>query len=192
MKLILGSSSPFRQAVLKKLGFPFETISPDIDEKAIRFDDPSELVTAIANAKMDAVLKNVSEPAFVITSDQVTVSDGLIMEKPVSVEEAREHLVRHRTIAPGTATAVCVANTETGKRVCGVDIAKVYFSSIPDELIDQLITDGRILISSGSFIVNDPIIDAYVDHIEGSMDSIEGLPLDLVQSLLKQVGFDKL
>ncbi len=190
MKLILGSSSPFRQAVLKKLGLPFEILAPEIDEKAIRFEDPATLVTAIAQAKMDAVLSKITEPAFVITSDQVTVSDGRIMEKPVSIEEAREHLIRHRSIPPGTATAVCVANSTTGERACGVDFAKVYFSSIPDDLIDRLIADGRILISCGSFIVNDPIIDAYVDHIEGTIESIEGLPLDLVQSLLKEVGFD--
>ncbi|MCX6714365.1 MAG: Maf family protein [Candidatus Uhrbacteria bacterium] len=192
MKLILGSSSPFRQAVLKKLGQSFDVIEPNIDEKSIRFNDPKTLVTAIANAKMDAVLLKVTEPAFVITSDQVVVSNGLIMEKPVSKEEAKEHLIQHRSIPPGTATAVCVANTSTGQRVCDVDFAKVYFSSIPDDLIDRLIADGRILISSGSFIVNDPIIDAYVDHIEGSLDSIEGLPLELVQSLLKQVGCDAL
>ena len=189
MKLILGSSSWSRQAILKRNGFVFEIMSPDIDEKSIRFDDPAKLVTAIAEAKMDAILTKLTEPAFVITSDQVVVSDGLVMEKPVSIDEAKEHLIRHRSIAPETVTAVCVANTVTGQRVCKVDVAKVYFSSIPDELIDRLISECRVMDCCGSYIVNDPIIDPYIDHIEGTIESIEGLPLELTQSLLKQVGF---
>lgn len=191
MKLILGSSSPFRQLILKKRGFAFEVIEPSIDEKSIRLNDPSQLVTAIASAKMDAILHKLSEPAFVITSDQVVASDGLILEKPTSPEEAREHLIRHRSIPPETVTAVCVANSVTGQRAGGVDVAKVYFSSIPDELIEQLIKDGRVLISCGSFITSDPIIDPYIHHIEGTLDSLEGLPVNLVQSLLKQVGYKR-
>ena len=189
MNLILGSSSWSRQAILKRNGISFEIISPDIDEKAIRFDDPGALVTAIANAKMDAVLAKLTEPAFVITSDQVVVSDELIMEKPISIDEAREHLVRHRTIPPMTVTAVCVANSETGQRETIVDFARAYFSSIPDDLIDRLIENGRIMSCSGSYIINDPLMDPFVDHIEGTLDSIEGLPFETAIQLLKKVGY---
>ena len=52
MNIILGSSSPSRKIVLEAMGFAFTTISPDIDERVIRRDDPRELVTAIAQAKM--------------------------------------------------------------------------------------------------------------------------------------------
>jgi len=56
------------------MGFVFEIVSPDIDEKAIRRDDPRELVEAIAQAKMDAVLQKIDGDAIVITSDQVLAS----------------------------------------------------------------------------------------------------------------------
>ncbi len=190
MKLILGSSSWSRQAILKRNGLVFEIISPEIDEKTIRFENPVELVTAIAEAKMDAVLAKLSEQAFVITSDQVVVSDKLILEKPESIQEATEFLIRHRSIPPETVTAVCVSNSVTGQRITVVDFAKAFFSSIPDDLIDRLIDNGRIMSCSGAYIINDPLMDPYVDHIEGTLDSIEGLPFEVTLSLLKQVGFE--
>ena len=43
--LILGSGSATRQAILREIGFTtFDIVKPDIDEKAIRFEEPAELV----------------------------------------------------------------------------------------------------------------------------------------------------
>lgn len=53
VNLILGSSSQFRKQVFQSW-FPntqISTLSPEIDEKAIRIDNPEKLVIAIANAK---------------------------------------------------------------------------------------------------------------------------------------------
>lgn len=49
--LILGSQSKYRKGVLEELGYKFDTLSADIDEKAIRDSDPSELVLKIGRAK---------------------------------------------------------------------------------------------------------------------------------------------
>ncbi len=57
MKIILGSSSSGRKMVMeelgKELGFDFDVMIPDIDEKTIRLDNPRELVMAIAHAKTE-------------------------------------------------------------------------------------------------------------------------------------------
>ena len=42
---------------------------------------------------------------------------------------------------------------------------------------------------SGSYIINDPLMDPFVDHIEGTLDSIEGLPFETAIQLLKKVGY---
>lgn len=39
LPIILGSSSKFRQKVLKSLGYEFTILSPEIDEKAIHSND---------------------------------------------------------------------------------------------------------------------------------------------------------
>jgi septum formation protein len=65
LPVVLGSSSKWRRAVVEdSLGLAVARIvSPDIDEKAIRHDDPAELVRLLANAKADAVLPQVPCPS---------------------------------------------------------------------------------------------------------------------------------
>ena len=53
--LVLASTSPFRHALLKRLGIPFSTVAPDVDETR-RLDEPARnLVLRLAEAKAKAV-----------------------------------------------------------------------------------------------------------------------------------------
>ena len=63
MKIILGSSSRWRKQILEQAGYTFKVMSPDIDEKAIRHADSEQLALAIANAKADKLLEQITEPA---------------------------------------------------------------------------------------------------------------------------------
>ncbi|HYF28930.1 MAG TPA: Maf family protein [Candidatus Paceibacterota bacterium] len=187
MKIILGSQSAGRRAVLSKMGYVFETISPDIDEKQIRFDDPKTLTLALAHAKADALLPRVPEPALLITSDQVVHYEGGIREKPETLEEARMFLKSYADHPATTVTAVVVANTVTGRRAEGVDIARTYFKPIPDAVIEQAIEDGKVLRCCGGFAIDEPNLAPYIDHIDGDPDSVTGLPTELVKRLLSEV-----
>ena len=73
MKIILGSQSKGRRHVLESMGYEFGVMSSNIDEKAIRFNDPQKLTIALAHAKADALLPRIQEPALLITSDQVVL-----------------------------------------------------------------------------------------------------------------------
>ena len=69
LPVVLGSSSKWRRAVVEGLGLALaRTVSPDIDEKAIRHPDPSELVRLLAHAKADAVLPQVPRPPAAVAS----------------------------------------------------------------------------------------------------------------------------
>lgn len=89
-RVILGSSSPWRRHVLEDLAtrfdFKFEVMAPEIDEKAIRFDEPEKLVIAIAHAKAKEIMNRLKQSgngdgeAFILTGDQVRrqgMSQGL-------------------------------------------------------------------------------------------------------------------
>ena len=99
MKIILGSQSEGRQEVLAEMGYEFEVMPSHIDEKAIRHDNPKELVLALANAKADALLPRIAEPALLITADQVVAWKDEIREKPRDEKEERyflKHTMKHR------------------------------------------------------------------------------------------------
>jgi len=192
MKIILGSSSAGRKLVMEELaqelGFDFEIMSPDIDEKAIRSDNPSDLVMAIANTKADALVSVIKEPAILICSDQVVLYNGKIREKPINEIEAREFLQSYKSVHPETLGAVVVVNTKTGKRASGLQTSKIYFKPLPKEIIDKHIKSGMSLRGAGGFSIHDPILKDYIDHIEGGFDSATGLSKELVKRLISQVS----
>lgn len=168
------------------MGYEFTTLSSDIDEKAIRDADPKKLVLLLANAKTDALLVRIIKPTLLITSDQVVIWNGQVREKPESPEQAKEYLKSISQYPSQTVTSVVVTNTKTGKRLEGVDAAKIYFRPIPDEVIDKLVRNGTIFDYAGGFSTNDPLLFPYVDRIEGEVESVLGLPKTLTQNLLEE------
>ncbi|MDU7868953.1 MAG: Maf family protein, partial [Pantoea sp.] len=53
--ILLASTSPFRQALLQKLGLPFITAAPEVDEAPLPGETASALVTRLAIAKAQAL-----------------------------------------------------------------------------------------------------------------------------------------
>jgi septum formation protein len=186
MKIILGSASKQRKRVLERSGHSFDVMTADIDEKAIRFDDPKELTMALAKAKAEVLLSCVKEPALLITADQVVVWNGRILEKPENAREAREFLKGYAKHPAQPVNATVVTNTKTGKQTGENNINAVYFRPFPSEVVEQLIQEKNIFSQAGAFSLEDPLVVPYVDHIEGTLDSIEGLPMEILERLLKE------
>ena len=77
-QIILASSSPHRKKLLKNLGFEFDSVSPEVDERALenQWNGPIEdLAAHLSNAKALTVFKK-SPNACVIGSDQLLIFKG--------------------------------------------------------------------------------------------------------------------
>ena len=190
MKLILGSQSSNRKAVLEQAGYTFDVMVADIDEKAIRHDDWYHMPLLIARAKKEALLPRITEPALLITADVVTVWNGELREKPADGKEARHFL---QTFSKSQhpvdcVNALTVTNTETGKVAEGIEVHKLWFGEIPDALIETLVSEGKTTSYAGGFTVLDPRVKACVTKIEGSYEGVLGMPLPLLEKLLKEVS----
>lgn len=160
LPLILGSSSKHRCGILQKhYGSDFTTISPNIDEKAVktRTLDPSQTALAVSHAKADALIPRITTPSLLICSDQVVSYKGSIREKPESKQVAKEYLTSYflNGIPAETHSAIVIVNTQTGKRVEGVDVARQWFNRMPEEVVDALVEKGEIMYCSGGFMVDD-------------------------------------
>lgn len=188
MKIILGSQSKWRKKILEDMGYEFEVMSPDIDEKAIRDDDPNELTRKLARAKAEALLPRIKEDVILITSDQVVFCNGEIREKPENEDQARAYLESYAEHPVETVTAVFVINTKTGKTAEGVDIPSLRFKPIPEDLIETLIKDGRIFTCAGGFSLDIAEIGNLLESIEGERESVIGLPKALTNRLIKEVS----
>ena len=187
MKIILGSQSKGRRKMLEEMGYEFEVESANIDEKAIRIDDPKELTLALARAKAEALRAQFLEDAILITSDQVVVWNGEIREKPQDEKEAEEFLEGYNIHPAQTVTAVVVTNTATDKQAQGVDIATVYFSTFSEKDIREIIEDKSLFEMAGGFTVEGELWERHINKIEGKRDSVIGLPKELTERLIKEV-----
>ncbi|CAH9080981.1 unnamed protein product [Cuscuta epithymum] len=195
-KLILGSSSISRQAILADMGYEFTTMSADIDEKGIRKDKPEDLVMALAEAKADAIIsklqngelqKSYATPTLLIAADTVVVYEGIVREKPSCKEEARQFVKDYSNGHAATVTSVFVSNLKTGVRRGEWDRVEIYFHKIPEEAIDKLIDEGRVLSVAGGLIIEHPLISPCVKEVVGTTDSVMGLPKALTEKLMNEV-----
>ena len=194
MKLILGSSSKYRKEILEKAGYVFDVLVPDVDEKLINENNPYKRPLVVARAKAEALISKINkiEPALLITSDVIVVCDGKVREKPQSEQEAREFLKEYSSgIGPEGVTAIVIYDTVTGKYYEGVDVAQVFFNPFPDSVIEDFIKNGDALGRAGGFGVQHPLLRPYVKNIIGDEEAIVGMPLHLLEKLLKKSGYKK-
>lgn len=189
MRLILGSSSQFRRAVMDELGFEYEVMAPEIDEKAIRIDDPDALVLAIAHAKADALVRAVAsdDEALIITSDQVVVWNGEIREKPRDREEAKRFIMSYGEHPAVIINGLVVTHVPSGKRVESVSAMHVWYMPIPELAAEEILDTSDVMFCAGGLQTEHPLFRHFMFHTDGTNDHAMGLPKDeLLQLLVKQ------
>jgi septum formation protein len=212
--LILGSASFTRKLILKEMGIPFQIVVRPIDEQSLgdrSLDPPHELVMNLATAKMEHLVREIragrcddelpsrqeneaganEEEYVVLTGDQVVTCNGEILEKPRSVEEARDMVARYATHPPSTVGSVVLTHLPSGRQVSGVDTATIHFApTISGGLVDRLLEDDNapVLSCAGGLMVEHPKVREHLVRIDGTEDSVMGLSKDLVLRLLNELA----
>ena len=130
-KLVLGSTSPYRRELLKRLRIPFEVAAPGVDETPQATETPKQLACRLAMAKARAVAAQF--PAcVVIGSDQVADLDGQALGKPGNHARAIAQLQQMRGKTVIFQTAVAVVCVETGFAQMDLAPVKVKFRDLTD------------------------------------------------------------
>eukprot|EP00879_Flechtneria_rotunda_P004546 GHRR01004801.1.p1 GENE.GHRR01004801.1~~GHRR01004801.1.p1 ORF type:complete len:218 (+),score=42.73 GHRR01004801.1:429-1082(+) len=198
--IVLGTASSSRRAVLDELAnkysFKYDIVKADINEKAIRRDDPEELVLALAHAKADAILQKLAvnnssqaaESRYLITCDQVVVHEGQLREKPESTDEAHRFIHSYCRSPAQTVGSVVCTNLQTGSQHETVEVCTIHMSDMPDDVIDQLIAEGDIMWCAGGLMIEHPLVAPYITSIEGSQDSVMGLGKEAVMQVLLEAA----
>lgn len=107
--LVLASTSPYRKLLLERLGIPFATAAPGVDEAPRTGEEP--LATALRLAREKALAVAVRHPgAVVVGSDQVAVLGDTVMGKPHTHEAALAQLLACGGREVIFHTALCVAH----------------------------------------------------------------------------------
>lgn len=149
-KLILASSSPFRQQLLGRLQLDFECQSPEVDEATRAGEDAVHYVRRLAESKARAIAQ--LEPgAVVIGSDQCALLDGQILGKPGNHENALQQLRRAQGKTVMFHTAVCVM--QLGVDFCVVEEVpyEVEFRQLSDRQLAHYLRVEQPYQCAGSF-----------------------------------------
>src|SRR5262245_39655970 len=138
MNLVLASSSRYRRELLARLGLPFTTHSPDIDESPLPAETAFALVTRLAHLKAAAVATRFAD-ALVIGSDQVAVANGAILNKPGTEDAAIAQLTAMSGTTATFYTALCLLNVRTHRLQTAVETVDVTLRALRrHEIVDYV------------------------------------------------------
>ncbi|ODP99835.1 Maf family protein [Salinivibrio sp. DV] len=186
-KIVLASSSPYRQAVFKKLALPFTAFSPAIDESRQENERPTDLVERLALEKAMAGMPLYGD-ALIIGSDQVCVIDEEVLGKPGTREKAIEQLLRASGKQVTFYTGVAVINSKTGHHQSDVEPFHVDFRDLSEAEITRYIDKELPLDCAGSFKCEGLGIALFNAMHGRDPNTLIGLPLIRVREMLEKEG----
>lgn len=187
--LILASTSRHRRALLERLGLPFDTAAPGVDETRGFREPVEQLVKRLSRAKAEAVAARHPD-ALVIGSDQAAERDGEILGKPGDHATATAQLQAASGKYMKFHTGLCLIDTRDGRVQEYTDVTRVAFRKLTDGEIERYLHAEKPYDSAGSF-KSEGLGIALFEGIESNDPSaLVGLPLIMLCKFLRNVGLE--
>ena len=188
--LILGSSSPRRQQLLRSIGLDFTVHAADVDESGLPGESPTGYVDRVARAKALAVvdrlgLGDAQHGTCVLAADTTVDLDGEILAKPVDDDDARRMLSALSGRTHQVHTAV-VGWSPDGLHAVTVT-TDVTFAGLSEQRIEWYLSIGEHLDKAGAYGMQ-TAGGALVHRIDGSPTNVIGLPLVETIGVLRACG----
>lgn len=189
MQLILASSSPYRKNMLQRLGIPFTSVSPDVDETPLTSESPVDLAMRLSVAKAHAVAQQYPK-ALIIGSDQVATISGSPIGKPGSFERARLQLQELSGQTVEFHSALCLTD---GTRDMVADvITECRFRTLTDAEIVNYLERDTPYDTAGSAKAESLGIALMESMRSDDPTAIIGLPLIKLSQMLRAFGLNPL
>ena len=190
-KIILATSSPYRQEAFRFLGLDFIAQSSDADEDFDgRPDSPEKLVLCLSKMKAEVVAKKY-DSGIVIGFDSVGWFNGQVLEKPKSREEAFKRLKSLSGNTHQFYTGIYMINLESKKEISKSAITDVEVRNLLDyEINKYLDQDSRFNTYAIGYDLLGHYSSTFVKRIKGSYNNlIRGMPLEMIVVMLFDIGY---
>jgi septum formation protein len=188
LQLILASASPRRSELLERIGLKFRICPADVEEYNSPDDGPAQMVLHNAGLKADALTTDFPD-ALVLGSDTTVALDGIVLNKPVDLEDARSMLWQLSGRSHTVYTSIALRWQAGGLSDDFVEASQVYFKTLDDatitayfQCVDPLDKAGAYGIQTGREMI--------VEEVEGSVENVMGLPIQALEARLFELGFD--
>jgi septum formation protein len=175
--------------LLAEAGYKFDVAPSQIDEATFPTErvNPAEYAKQLALAKANDVAKKFPNH-LVIGADTVVDFEGRIVGKPADAKDA-EAIVRMLFSKPHKViTGLAVVCKSRKLQIVEADTTVVYPKKLTDTQIAEHIASGIWKDKAGAYAIQEQK-DPFVDHIEGSMTNVMGMPMELLKRLATEISF---
>lgn len=186
--LVLASTSPYRRALLERLGLPFACVAPPCDEEALKAagGDPEALAArlALAKARAAAILH---PQAVVIGGDQVCALGDDILHKPRTAERAVEQLLRLQGGEHRLVTALALVHPDG--ELTHTDITRLHMRALDRTALERYVATDLPLDCAGAYKLERRGITLFSRIDSQDHDAIVGVPMLWLTGALVDLGY---
>jgi septum formation protein len=166
----------------------------NLDESPLVGESPREHVLRLATAKCLSVAARHGANAVVLGADTTVDVDGEIFGTPRDIDDARQMLRRLAGRTHHVHTAVCVRGDWPGfppgeqpGQQAMLDSASITMTPIAADALEQYLLTGESLDKAGAYAVQGQA-GVFVAQVSGDLSTVIGLPIPLIQQLLRPFG----
>ncbi|WP_046300709.1 nucleoside triphosphate pyrophosphatase [Mycobacterium sp. UM_Kg27] len=198
-RLVLGSASTGRLAVLRGAGIDPLVVVSGVDEEAVMAAlpataSPDAVTGALAAAKAEHVASLLQPPVsadcVVIGCDSMLYIDGKLCGKPPTLDAAR---IRWSEMAGSSGqlhtghSLIRLRDNEITHQITETAVTTVRFGRPDDDDLEAYLASGEPLRVAGGFTL-DGLGGWFVDGVDGDPSSVIGISLPMLRRLLRTVG----
>lgn len=188
--MILASQSPYRKAILQRVGIQFVAESPLVDEDALKLSGPKkayDLCLFLADKKAESIaLRRPND--VILGSDQMAILDGAKIDKPGTMEKAFLQLKALSGKEHELLTAMALYHQ--GQCVKEVSVNKIRLRELSDDEIHASLKRDQALDCAGSYKIEKSGLWLIDSLKTDDPSSIEGLSVMTLYRLLEKLNLN--
>ena len=186
--MILASNSPRRKELLSMMGWDYEVIPANIDEKRLPGETPQNYVVRLAQEKAKAIALDNKYPQVIVAADTTVVDGNVILSKPANAAEAMQMLQSLRGRVHQVFTGIAVLRPVEQNLLTDWCVTDVWMREYTDSEIDLYVESGDPLDKAGAYAIQHNGFKP-VQRWQGCYANVMGLPVCTLDWMLEKAGF---
>ncbi len=182
MKLVLASTSKIKNEILNKVGMKHSNVKSTFEEVSNNKEDVYQYVKELAYGK--ACNACMDDKSIILGLDTVVYVNGKILEKPKSIDEAKQNLKICSSNTSYVITGIALINKYNNQIINDYAETKVILNDICDEDIEYYIENEPDVMYASGFVI-ETIASNFIKKIDGSFYNILGVPVEKIYEYLK-------
>lgn len=187
MRLILASNSKARKDIFDMIGWKYEVIASNVEEKSNAID-PKQYVIDLSKDKANSVASKITDKALIVSADSIIYMDNEKFEKPKSKEEAFKYIKKMSGKVNYAVTGVTIKDLYQNKEISFAETTEVYFKNVTDKDIYWYVENEKYLLDRAGYSLEGKT-SLFVDKIVGDYYNVLGLPISKVYSKFNELGY---